>query len=396
MAKSGREKIVSKGPPSDSPKDGGPADALASGATQSASILSGKPVKGAPPAERAAAISPVRTTDDERLGNALRPRRFAEYVGQTAVVDSVTVAVSAAGGRGEALDHVLLHGPPGLGKTTIAHIIAREMDSRMVHTSGPALERPADVVGILSNLSERDVLFIDEIHRLSSAVEEYLYSAMEDFRVDFTTGQGAFAKTINLPLQPFTLIGSTTRVGMLSAPLRDRFGLVYHLDYYTEEQLTLVVQRSARILKVEISDEGAAEIARRSRGTPRIANRLLRRVRDFAEVKRDGVIDEEVAQGALKLEGVDRLGLDRLDRLYLETLARNYDGGPAGVNALAATLNEEQQTLEDVVEPYLLKIGFILRTTQGRRTTPEGARHAGIVMAPGTVFRPDPQQTRFL
>ena len=394
MAKTGREKIVGNGavPASGS----GSADTPAIGASPAtdAQVTSEAEVNEA--TERSAAINPTRTADDERPGNALRPRKFAEYVGQTAVVDSVIVAVSAASGRSEALDHVLLHGPPGLGKTTIAHIIAREMDSRMIQTSGPALERPADVVGILSNLGERDVLFIDEIHRLSSAVEEYLYSAMEDFRVDFTTGQGAFAKTINLPLHPFTLIGSTTRVGMLSAPLRDRFGLVYHLDYYTEEQLTLVVQRSARILKVEISDSGAAEIARRSRGTPRIANRLLRRVRDYAEVKRDGVIDEEVARGALKLEGVDRLGLDRLDRLYLETLARNYDGGPAGVNALAATLNEEQQTLEDVVEPYLLKIGFILRTTQGRRTTPEGARHAGIVQAPGTALKPDPQQTRFL
>ena len=346
--------------------------------------------------ERAPAVDPTATADDDRLGNALRPKRFEEYVGQSAVVDSVSVAVKAASNRGEAIDHVLFHGPPGLGKTTIAHIIAREMDSRLVHTSGPAMERPADVVGILSNLDERDVLFIDEIHRLSSAVEEYLYSAMEDFRVDFTTGQGAFAKTINLPLQQFTLIGSTTRVGMLSAPLRDRFGLVYHLDYYTDEELTLVVRRSAKILNVEITEEGAAEIARRSRGTPRIANRLLRRVRDFAEVKHDGVINEDVANDALRLEGVDRLGLDRLDRLYLETLAKNYDGGPAGVNALAATLNEEQQTLEDVVEPYLLKIGFILRTTQGRRTTPEGAKHAGVVQAPGAVLKEDPQQTRFL
>lgn len=378
MAKTGREKIVGNG---------------ANG--------KGSPIEQTDPESsddkpRADVINPVKTVDDERVGNALRPRKFDEYVGQNAVVDSISVAVIAAGRRGDALDHVLLHGPPGLGKTTIAHIIAREMDSRIVHTSGPAMERPADVVGILSNLDERDVLFIDEIHRLSSAVEEYLYSAMEDFRVDFTTGQGAFAKTINLPLQPFTLIGSTTRVGMLSAPLRDRFGLVYHLDYYTEEQLTLVVRRSAKILGVEITETGAGEIARRSRGTPRIANRLLRRVRDYAEVKHDGVIDDDIANNALRLEGVDRLGLDRLDRLYLETLARNYDGGPAGVNALAATLNEEQQTLEDVVEPYLLKIGFILRTTQGRRTTPEGAKHAGVTQAPGVVLKPDPQQTRFL
>ena len=310
-------------------------------------------------------------------------------------MDSILVAVSAAAKRGDALDHVLLHGPPGLGKTTIAHIIAREMDSRLVHTSGPAMERPADVVGILSNLEERDVLFIDEIHRLSHAVEEYLYSAMEDFRVDFTTGQGAFAKTINLPLQRFTMIGSTTRVGMLSAPLRDRFGLAYHLDYYTDAELTQVVRRSARILDVGIDEQGAGEIARRSRGTPRIANRLLRRVRDFAEVKHDGTINREVAREALGMEGVDHIGLDRLDRLYLETLARNYNGGPAGVQALAATLNEEQQTLEDVVEPYLLKIGYILRTTQGRRTTEIGARHVGVEQAP-VVTNQEIQQGRFM
>ncbi len=377
MAKTGREKIV-----------GG-----AAGSGADLEETAGDQVEAA---TRSAAIDPAKTSDDEGIGNALRPRRFDDYVGQSAVVDSVSVAVKAASRRSEAIDHVLLHGPPGLGKTTIAHIIAREMDSRLIHTSGPAMERPADVVGILSNLDERDVLFIDEIHRLSSAVEEYLYSAMEDFRVDFTTGQGAFAKTINLPLQPFTLIGSTTRVGMLSAPLRDRFGLVYHLDYYTDEELTLVVRRSAGILGVSITEHGAAEIARRSRGTPRIANRLLRRVRDYAEVKHDGNITEEIAAAALQLEGVDRLGLDRLDQLYLETLARNYDGGPAGVNALAATLNEEQQTLEDVVEPYLLKIGFILRTTQGRRTTPEGARHAGVELDSGEASGDGPQQTRFM
>lgn len=310
-------------------------------------------------------------------------------------MDSVLVAVSAAAKRGDALDHVLLHGPPGLGKTTIAHIIAREMDSRLVHTSGPAMERPADVVGILSNLEDKDVLFIDEIHRLSHAVEEYLYSAMEDFRVDFTTGQGAFAKTINLPLQKFTMIGSTTRVGMLSAPLRDRFGLAYHLDYYTDEELTQVVTRSARILDVGVDQPGAGEIARRSRGTPRIANRLLRRVRDFAEVKHDGMINREVSREALGLEGVDHIGLDRLDRLYLETLAKNYHGGPAGVQALAATLNEEQQTLEDVVEPFLLKIGYILRTTQGRRTTEIGARHVGVEQGP-TLSTQEIQQGRFI
>lgn len=308
----------------------------------------------------------------------LRPRHFQDYVGQRAVVDSISIAVLASKKRGDTLDHALFHGPPGLGKTTIAHIIARELDSMLVHTSGPALERPADVVGLLSNLKLGDVLFIDEIHRLSHAVEEYLYSAMEDFRVDFMTGSGAFAKSINLPLQPFTLIGSTTRAGMLSAPLRERFGLAYHLDFYSTDELAQVVTRSAGILEVNIDADGAMEIARRSRGTPRISNRLLRRVRDFAEVRNSGVVTAEVASAAMEIEGVDALGLDRLDRLYLTTLSKNYQGGPAGINALAATINEDQQTLEDVVEPFLLKIGFIVRTPQGRRTTPEGFEHIGL------------------
>ena len=308
----------------------------------------------------------------------LRPRRFQEYVGQRAVVDSISIAVLASRKRGDTLDHALFHGPPGLGKTTIAHIIARELDSMLVHTSGPALERPADVVGLLSNLKTGDVLFIDEIHRLSHAIEEYLYSAMEDFRVDFMTGSGAFAKSINLPLQPFTLIGSTTRAGMLSAPLRERFGLAYHLDFYSTEELVQVVTRSAGILEVDIDADGAQEIARRSRGTPRISNRLLRRVRDYAEVRNSGVVTAKVASEAMEIEGVDALGLDRLDRLYLTTLSKNYQGGPAGINALAATINGDQQTLEDVVEPFLLKIGFIVRTPQGRRTTPEGFEHIGL------------------
>jgi len=308
----------------------------------------------------------------------LRPRRFQDYVGQRAVVDSISIAVLASRKRGDTLDHALFHGPPGLGKTTIAHIIARELDSMLVHTSGPALERPADVVGLLSNLKTGDVLFIDEIHRLSHAIEEYLYSAMEDFRVDFMTGSGAFAKSINLPLQPFTLIGSTTRAGMLSAPLRERFGLAYHLDFYSTEELVQVVTRSAGILEVDIDADGAQEIARRSRGTPRISNRLLRRVRDYAEVRNSGVVTAKVASEAMEIEGVDALGLDRLDRLYLTTLSKNYQGGPAGINALAATINEDQQTLEDVVEPFLLKIGFIVRTPQGRRTTPEGFEHIGL------------------
>jgi Holliday junction DNA helicase RuvB len=308
----------------------------------------------------------------------LRPRRFQEYVGQRAVVDSISIAVMAAKKRGDTLDHALFHGPPGLGKTTISQIIARELDSQLIHTSGPALERPADVVGLLSNLKTGDVLFIDEIHRLSHAVEEYLYSAMEDFRVDFMTGAGAFAKSINLPLYPFTLIGSTTRAGMISAPLRERFGLAYHLDFYSTAELAQVVTRSAGILEVDVSESGAHEIARRSRGTPRISNRLLRRVRDFAEVRNSGTITDAVAAEAMEIEGVDALGLDRLDRLYLMTLSKNYQGGPAGIQALAATINEDQQTLEDVVEPFLLKIGFIIRTPQGRRTTADGYEHIGL------------------
>ncbi len=331
-------------------------------------------------AERGAAemLSERASINSEAPGmNDLRPRRFTEYIGQRQVVNSIQIAVEAAKHRGDTLDHALFHGPPGLGKTTISQIIAREMDTTLVHTSGPALERPADVVGILSNQKHGDVLFIDEIHRLSHAVEEYLYSAMEDYRVDFITGSGAFAKTINLPLQKFTLIGSTTRAGMLSPPLRERFALTYHLDYYSVEELTHVVTRSASILAVAIDQPGANVIASRSRGTPRIANNLLRRVRDYAQVRREGKIDDAVAAEALQVEGVDELGLDRLDRLYLETLARNYGGGPAGINALAASANEEVQTLEDVVEPFLLKIGFIMRTPQGRRATSSGMTHVG-------------------
>ena len=328
--------------------------------------------------ERAQDMASDPESAEQTRSKDLRPRRFQEYVGQRAVVDSISIAVMAAKKRGDTLDLALFHGPPGLGKTTISQIIARELDSQLIHTSGPALERPADVVGLLSNLKKGDVLFIDEIHRLSHAVEEYLYSAMEDFRVDFMTGAGAFAKSINLPLQPFTLIGSTTRAGMLSAPLRERFGLAYHLDFYSTEELARVVTRSAGILEVDVSDNGAHEIARRSRGTPRISNRLLRRVRDFAEVRNSGTITDLVAAEAMEIEGVDALGLDRLDRLYLMTLSKNYQGGPAGIQALAATINEDQQTLEDVVEPFLLKIGFIIRTPQGRRTTSEGFDHIGL------------------
>ena len=277
------------------------------------------------------------------------------------------------------MEHVLFHGPPGLGKTTLAHVIAKEKKSNLVVTSGPSLEKPADIVGLLSNLSEGDVLFIDEIHRISKGVEEYFYSAMEDFKVDFITGSGTFAKTLTFPLNKFTLVGATTRVGMLSSPLRDRFGLTYHLDFYDITDLSTIVKRSSNILKVKIDDTATKEIAIRSRGTPRIANRLLRRVRDYHQVNSDiKIIDGNLASEAMELEGVDYKGLDRLDRQYLITLSKNYNGGPAGIEALAATLNEESQTLMDVVEPYLLKIGFIIRTPSGRKVTIDGLKYAGI------------------
>ncbi|MDE2860990.1 MAG: Holliday junction branch migration DNA helicase RuvB [Chloroflexota bacterium] len=311
---------------------------------------------------------PEETAESEEvLPLSLRPRSLREYVGQTQVVESLGIAIAAAKTRGEPLEHVLFHGPPGLGKTTLAHIVAREMGGDMVHTSGPALEKPLDIVGVLSNLGEGEVLFIDEIHRLPHTVEEYLYSAMEDFQVDFVTGKGAYARTLPFQLKRFTLIGATTRAGLLTPPLRDRFGMIYHLDFYSPEQLTEVVRRSSEILEVGIDRDGASEIASRSRGTPRVANRLLRRVRDYAQVKSGGHVDRDVADVALAREGVDENGLDRLDRLYLTTIAENYRGGPVGIDALAATVNEEVQTLVDVVEPFLLKEGFVLRTPGGRK-----------------------------
>jgi len=324
-------------------------------------------------------ISGKETPEDLATSSALRPRRLEDYIGQPRVKENLATAITAARGREEALDHVLLYGPPGLGKTTLAHIIANEMNAEIVTSSGPALERAGDLVGLLTNLKSGSVFFIDEIHRLPRIVEEYLYSAMEDYSVDFMIDKGAFAKSIKLPVAPFTLVGATTRAGKLTAPLRERFGIFYHLDFYPDEELVKIVNRSAGILGVPVVAEGAEEIARRSRGTPRIANRLLRRVRDYAEVKGDGTINREVADLALKAQGVDHRGLDELDRKLLRTIIDFYQGGPVGVQAMAATLNEEADTLEDMVEPFLLKIGFLSRTPSGRKATPLAYQHFNLI-----------------
>ena len=323
-------------------------------------------------------LDPGNPLVEDVYGAKLRPHTFEEYVGQSQIVDNLRIAIDAARKRGDTLDHVLFSGPPGLGKTTLAGLIARELGGGFHATSGPSLDKPKDLVGILTQLETGDILFIDEIHRLGSVVEEYLYPAMEDFQIDFVVDRGAYAKTLKLPLKSFTLVGATTRAGMLSAPLRDRFGISHHLDYYEQDELEAIVTRSASVLGIEIERDGAATIAARSRGTPRIANRLLRRVRDYAEVRAEGVITQPVADEALRREGVDALGLDRLDRAYLTTIAQQYGGGPVGINALAATLTEDVETLEDVVEPYLLKTGFVARTASGRKITHAALRHLEI------------------
>jgi Holliday junction DNA helicase RuvB len=339
-------------------------------------------------AERGTPLSPTATADEAQFERALRPRSFDEYVGQAQAVASLRVSVEAARQRGECVDHVLLYGPPGLGKTTLAGIVANEMATSLVTTSGPAVERGGDLMGILTNLNDGDVLFIDEIHRLARVVEELLYPAMEDFVVNLVMDKGIHARSIKHRLNRFTLVGATTRPGMLSAPLRERFGIFHHLDFYAEADLVSIVKRSASILGARIEPGGATEIARRSRGTPRIVNRLLRRVRDYAQVKAGGDVTEAVARAALDLEGVDTRGLDRLDRRFLLAIVDHYGGGPVGLEAVAATINDDAETLAEMVEPYLLQIGFVQRTPAGRRVTRDAYAHLGKqppAGAPGQV-----------
>ena len=323
-------------------------------------------------------ISAAAAGEEERFERALRPRKLAEYVGQPAVREQMGIFVDAARKRKEALDHVLIFGPPGLGKTTLAHILAAEMGVNMRQTSGPVLERAGDLAALLTNLEPRDILFVDEIHRLSPVVEEVLYPAMEDYQLDIMIGEGPAARSIRLDLPPFTLVGATTRAGALTGPLRDRFGIVQRLEFYSIPDLASIVRRSASILKVPIDEAGANEIARRSRGTPRIANRLLRRVRDFAEVKGTGIVNEDIAAAAMKMLDVDTNGFDLMDRKLLMTLIERFDGGPAGLDNLAAAIGEARDTIEDVIEPFLIQQGYLLRTPRGRMAGKLAYLHYGL------------------
>jgi Holliday junction DNA helicase RuvB len=333
------------------------------------------PPEAPAPADRIVDPAPAVAEAGGAADAQLRPAQFDEYVGQGRAKDNLRIFVSAARGRGEALDHVLLSGPPGLGKTTLAHIVATAMGVRLHVTSGPALEKKGDLAGILTNLEENDVLFIDEIHRLSAVVEENLYPAMEDRRFDVVIGEGVYARSYPIQLKPFTLIGATTRAGLLTSPMRDRFGIVEHLEFYTVEELVLIVTRSARLMQIDLAEDGAVAIARRARGTPRIANRLLRRVRDFADVWNRGVVTSDVAARALDQLEVDHAGFDRMDRRLLLTLIDKFDGGPVGLETLAAAIGEEKDTIEDVYEPYLLKEGYLKRTHRGRVATVRAYQH---------------------
>jgi Holliday junction DNA helicase RuvB len=330
------------------------------------------------PLEVERVISGVSGSEDEAAEQAIRPARLADYIGQAAVKAQLEIFVTAARQRGEALDHVLIFGPPGLGKTTLANILAAELGVSLRQTSGPVLERPGDLAALLTNLQPRDVLFVDEIHRLSPVVEEVLYPAMEDYQLDIMIGEGPAARSIKLNLPPFTLVGATTRAGLLTSPLRDRFGIVQRLEFYDIPDLELIVKRSASILGVPIDDGGTRRIAERSRGTPRITNRLLRRVRDYAQVKADGKIDERIADAALDLLEVDPLGFDTLDRKFLLTIIERFDGGPVGIESIAAAVGEERGTLEDVIEPFLIQKGFVVRTARGRMATRASYLHFGI------------------